>query len=302
MQKIIVLLLLTVIIFTACASTNINEQESTVSDTLSNYETENSYDFTESTESESNTEDSSNPSEETSQNNPEHEHIFSDCRPFMSSCQTGASILFICECGEELRVVTSQKGAHNYILSITEPTDDTPGFLSYTCLTCWDEYTSTVDIFEIDSVDKDICGESLVDKTLPLADTEEAYAQAQKIIEQLSIDETTRQKDAIVRINNWLCNNKQYGDRDDTLYGLLIGTTGDSHNYAEAFQLLCLTAGINCRYYQSEEENRAWNVIYFSDGTRLWVDVGENDNDDIEFRNQYLLLDDTEFANTHTIQ
>ena len=301
MLKNLILLLLTAIIFTACTSTNINEQESTVGDTLSNYEITNSYDFT---ESESNAEDSNNPSEENSIGNPEHEHIFSDCRPFMSSCQTGASILFTCECGEEMRIVTSQKRSHDYFLRVKEPTDDTPGVLSYTCLICWNEYTSTIDIFGIDSVDKDMCGESLVNKTLPLEDTEEACVQAQQIIEQLSIDENTRQKDAIVRINNWLCDNKQYGDHDEALYGLLIGTAGDSHNYAEEFQLLCLTAGIDCRYYQNEEGNRAWNAIYFSDGTHLWVDVAENDSDDdnIELRNQYLLLDDTEFSKTHKIQ
>lgn len=112
------------------------------------------------------------------------------------------------------------------------------------------------------------------------------YNRANEILAQLGIDNHTTQKDAIVRINNYLCDFKHYDydalndirHADSGMYHSLFDSLGICHNYAVAFQVLCLSAGIECHYFFSSSMNHAWNVIYFSDGSQLHVDCCWNDS------------------------
>lgn len=131
-----------------------------------------------------------------------------------------------------------------------------------------------------------------------------AYAIVFQILSDLGIDETTTQREAICRINEWLCANKDYDYSHDpytlnnTLYYALTSPTGVCRQYAMAFQALCLGAGIECRYYSSGTMRHAWNSITFSDGSVLWVDTCWNDNGDNP--SQYLLISAEEMSKTHT--
>lgn len=107
------------------------------------------------------------------------------------------------------------------------------------------------------------------------------YTEVYRILDELKIDNTVTQKEAIKRINDYLCENRYYQydaeKRDGSLYNSIFGDSGVCHNYALAFQVLCLGAGIECHYYSSDTMNHAWNKVYFSDGTSYWVDVCWND-------------------------
>ena len=107
------------------------------------------------------------------------------------------------------------------------------------------------------------------------------YAEAERIIEFLDIDETVTQEEAIIRINAYICENKSYEydeeKVDRSTYNSMFGNTGVCHNYAIQFQILCLTAGIECHYVVNENASHAWNEVYFSDGTYRLVDVTWND-------------------------
>lgn len=137
---------------------------------------------------------------------------------------------------------------------------------------------------------------------------QKAYMRAKEIIKALDIDKTVTQKDAIIRINNWLCDNKYYNYaavddaslRDDSLYYSMMESPGICTNYALAFQVLCLSAGIECHYHASKTMNHAWNKVVFSDGSHLWVDVTWNDVTKLELRTKYLLIDDAMLLRDHT--
>lgn len=108
------------------------------------------------------------------------------------------------------------------------------------------------------------------------------YAEAERIIQELGIDENTRQRDAIVRINNYVCENMSY-QNDDTkvvrdAYASFFMDTGVCYNYTVQFQVLCLTAGIECHYIISDDGTHCWNQVFFSDGSYCWIDVCWNDN------------------------
>lgn len=135
------------------------------------------------------------------------------------------------------------------------------------------------------------------------------YSEAQKILKQLNIDNTTTQKEAITRINSWLCKQKEYDyaalddvtRRNSSMFYSLFNKEGVCANYAVAFQILCLSAGIECHYYSSSSMNHAWNKVYFSDGSYRWVDVTWNDNDNPAKWSKYLLITDEQLLKDHTL-
>ncbi len=128
------------------------------------------------------------------------------------------------------------------------------------------------------------------------------YSEAKRIINQLGITSNTSQREAIVKINNYICEQKYYqydsSKRDGSTYHSMFGDNGVCHNYAVAFQVLCLTAGIECHYYSSSTMNHAWNKVYFSDGSYYWVDVTWNDS---ETPNRYLLITTEQLLKDHTL-
>lgn len=134
------------------------------------------------------------------------------------------------------------------------------------------------------------------------AKQQEVYAQVANILRVLGIDHTITKQEAIRRINKWLCDFKHYDTtvRDDSsepYYSLMVAG-GKCHNYALAFQLLCLGAGIECHYYSSSSMSHAWNKVYFSDGSYLWVDVTWNDDTSSE---NFLLIDTKTLCRSHSL-
>ena len=113
------------------------------------------------------------------------------------------------------------------------------------------------------------------------AEEKAVHDEIYRILAELKIDKTVTQKEAIIRINDYLCENRFYeydmSKKDGSLYHSIFGGYGVCHNYALAFQLLCLGAGIECHYYSADTMNHAWNKVYFSDGSYYWVDVCWND-------------------------
>lgn len=149
--------------------------------------------------------------------------------------------------------------------------------------------------------DNSICNLYVYNDTEYVERNKEAINYVYEILNVLGIDKTTTQKEAIIKINNFICENKKYSDHnvDRSLANSIFGSTGICHNYAVAFQTLCLASGIECYYIESKEMNHAWNQVVFSDGSHLWVDVTWNDLND---NNQkYLLISDEEFKITHII-
>ena len=128
------------------------------------------------------------------------------------------------------------------------------------------------------------------------------YQRVEEILKELGIDKNTTQKEAIIRINQWVCDYKYYQssderDHDDTYFSL-FRQDGVCHNYTLAFQVLCLGAGIECHYYSSTEMNHAWNKVYFSDGSYLWVDCTWNDS---TRPNRYLLISTKQLLKDHAL-
>ena len=134
------------------------------------------------------------------------------------------------------------------------------------------------------------------------AEQQAVYQRVKEILTELGIDNTVTQKEAIIRINNWICDYKYYQSSDernhDDTHFSLFRQDGVCHNYALAFQVLCLGAGIECHYYSSNTMNHAWNKVYFSDGSYLWVDCTWNDSSK---PNRYLLISTEQLLKDHSL-
>lgn len=137
------------------------------------------------------------------------------------------------------------------------------------------------------------------------AQNEQAYIYARQILNELGIDSSITQKDAIVKINDWICKHKSYDYSildnpelvDGSIYTSFMSEKGVCANYAVEFQVLCLMSGIECHYYASSKMNHAWNKVVFSDGSHLWVDVTWNDTDNTT---KYLLITDEQLLKDHS--
>ena len=154
---------------------------------------------------------------------------------------------------------------------------------------------------------------------------QKCYERVDSILAELKINKNTTQRDAIKRISNWLCMQKQYqytGTKDNSPLYSIMGNKGTCNNYSIAFQMLCLGAGIKCSYYMSNTMNHSWNKVYFSDGTALWVDscwndaIDKNSKGEIidisvengyaaekvdRMRSRYLLIDTQTLLKNHTL-
>jgi hypothetical protein len=136
------------------------------------------------------------------------------------------------------------------------------------------------------------------------------YTRVYEILAELGINETVTKKEAVTRINNWICQQKSYNynfiqdrsQRDNSLYYSVFADNGVCHNYALAFQVICLGAGIECHYYEAKGMAHAWNKVYFSDGTFLWVDVCWNDSSAANrYFNPYLLITTEQLLQDHKL-
>lgn len=127
-------------------------------------------------------------------------------------------------------------------------------------------------------------------------------AECTRILKELNITSNTTQKEAIIRINEYLRTTRYYqydkSKIDGSLYNSIFNEAAVCHNYAIAFQMLCLHAGIECYYYSSKTMTHAWNKVYFSDGTYYWVDPCWND---AKRPNRYLLITTEQLLKDHSL-
>lgn len=96
------------------------------------------------------------------------------------------------------------------------------------------------------------------------------------------------EKEAIVLINNWICDHISYCINEKLYYEAFQLGKGQCHAYAQMFSEMCKVCGIECKYVQGYAMGvpHAWNKVKLGD-TWYWVDTTWND--DSEYRTDYLL-------------
>lgn len=98
------------------------------------------------------------------------------------------------------------------------------------------------------------------------------------------------QKDAVIKINNWICNNMTYEINNGGSYIGFTTGKGQCKTYSLMFQAMCGACGIGCDYVIGQAytsgtwESHAWNRVYLG-GTGYYVDSTWNDS----LGNMYLL-------------
>ena len=100
------------------------------------------------------------------------------------------------------------------------------------------------------------------------------------VIKQLGITNRTTVRDAVGKINIFLC---EYLEYDFSLknhypYEAFRDKITVCSGYAWMFQFLCQRCGIESYYIPEHDINHAYNSVVFSDGTTLYVDVTWNDS------------------------
>ena len=120
-------------------------------------------------------------------------------------------------------------------------------------------------------------------------------------VQQAGVTDGMLQKDAIKKINDYLCQSVVYGESKycRTIRGPLIQRQAVCVGYALAFQYLAQYCGINAVYVHGHTSTSAhgWNGVYFSDGTYLEVDVTMNDTGGDP--DKYLLITSDEMEKLH---
>lgn len=111
-------------------------------------------------------------------------------------------------------------------------------------------------------------------------------------VEKIGLYNGMSQIDAIVAINNWMCNHLTYSSGSDAFEVLQSGQA-QCGGYASLFNQLCASAGIECKYVSGCHHGdpncipcHAWNKVKLN-GTWYWVDVCWNDTG--SSRTAYLL-------------
>lgn len=100
------------------------------------------------------------------------------------------------------------------------------------------------------------------------------------VIRQLGITNKTTVRDAVGKLNIFLC---EYLEYDFSLknhypYEALRDKITVCSGYSWMFQFLCQRCGIESYYIPEQDINHAYNSVVFSDGTTLYVDVTWNDS------------------------
>lgn len=89
------------------------------------------------------------------------------------------------------------------------------------------------------------------------------------------------QKDAIAKINTYICNKVEYDYQNYafTLPAFFNQGKAICNSYAQVFELMCRSVGINATFVTGYAgEPHAWNAVTFSDGSRYLVDACWNDS------------------------
>ncbi len=113
------------------------------------------------------------------------------------------------------------------------------------------------------------------------------YKNIQNAIKECGIEKGMLQRDAIVRFNEYICQRVKY---DNETYKWSLTAFFDEgkaicNSYAQVFELLCRTVGIDCEFMggsvnvEGKAEKHAWNKVTFSGGIVAYFDVCWNDGE-----------------------
>lgn len=109
--------------------------------------------------------------------------------------------------------------------------------------------------------------------------TANVFSWADSVIGKLGIGTSTKQKDAVRKINNYLCEYLHYDFTYKTglnsVWEGIQNRTGTCAVYSVLFQILCQKCGIEC-YTCHPQKNHIRNYVLIG-GERLYVDVTWND-------------------------
>lgn len=144
------------------------------------------------------------------------------------------------------------------------------------------------------------------------------FSWAEEAVNSLGISGSTLQREAIEKINAFICSKLRYdysASQNSDMHKALSSNTGICQVYGQLFQLMCQYCGIECYYVEDKAHDHVYNYVIFSDGTRLYTDVTWNDaatKDHVEvenagytaeqiagFRSKYLLMTYDEFKTAH---
>ncbi len=113
------------------------------------------------------------------------------------------------------------------------------------------------------------------------------YKNIQNAIKECGIEKGMLQRDAIVKFNEYICQRVRY---DNETYKWSLTAFFDEgkaicNSYAQVFELLCRTVGINCEFMggsvnvDGHTEKHAWNKVTFAGGIVAYFDVCWNDGE-----------------------
>ena len=140
---------------------------------------------------------------------------------------------------------------------------------------------------------------SLLDKAIN--DSNYIQENINSIISSVGISSNWKEEDAVIAINNYITSitDYDYSYSRLTMKNLFEGSVV-CHGYANVFQAICSTIGIQCDNVTGLANGgpHAWNRVYI-DGTYKYVDCTWNDT---AKSNNWLLLSEEEMNKDHTIK
>lgn len=114
---------------------------------------------------------------------------------------------------------------------------------------------------------------------------------ASKAVSKLGITKNTLKKDALEKINKYICEYVTYDykkyedylatgkyDVDQDVWSAINSKSGICEHYAQMFMLICHKCGIEAYYEANYNMSHAYNYVVFGDGTRYYFDCTWNDS------------------------
>lgn len=119
-----------------------------------------------------------------------------------------------------------------------------------------------------------------------------------KAINSAGLYNGMNEREAIDKINKWICNHMTYNSNGGDEYVGFETGQGSCHTYSCMFEAMCELVGIDCSYMTGDAGGyHAWNVVTIED-KKYYFDVCWNDNDagDID---RYAWLSEKEMREDH---
>lgn len=158
-----------------------------------------------------------------------------------------------------------------------------------------------------DAINYDVCkiGSPIVLEEFVQSDWDVENAEImpviESVIETLEIQDGTLQKEAIIKINKYLCDNMRYmrDEKRKTISNALVEKLVCCAGFSLAFECLAQYCGIDAGYVIGwvYSGRHAWNYVRFSDGSYCEIDVTWNQGG--EDQEKFLFLTKTQMKNLH---